>query len=72
MVHPSTKTHKSGKPLRVEPYYNEVFEAFPEVGKIFADAKWLNLCRRLKGFHAQVAMAFADIFNGYQAQVGGL
>jgi len=72
MVRSSTKTHKGGRALRLEPSYHEVYEALPEIGKIFADAGWLEFCRKLKMFHALIAMAFTESFNGYRDRFGGL
>jgi len=32
----------------------------------------MQFIKTLNGFHPQIAMAFTQTFNGYQAQVGGL
>jgi len=72
MVKKSTKSHKGGRALRVEPSFHEVFEVIPDIGKKFTEAGWLGFIQKLKGSHPQIAMAFAHSFNGYEAQVGGL
>jgi len=67
-----TVKHRSGKALRVEPSSHDIFDIYPEIGEKFKKFEWMQFIITLNGYHPQVAMAFAQSFNGFQAQVGGL
>ena len=67
-----TAKHCSGRALRVEPSHHDVFDIYPEIGEKFRKVGWIPFIKALNGYHPQVAMAFAQTFDGFQVQVGGL
>lgn len=66
------KCNKGGHLLRAEPSTGELFEIFPEIAKTFSNTGWLKFCMALKGYHPQIAAAFIQTFNGFEAQVAEL
>jgi len=61
-----------GKLQRKEPNSVVEFVAFPETEEKFKTAGWLGFLHCLKGYHTEVAMAFAKSFDGYEAKIGEL
>jgi len=61
-----------GKLQRKEPNSVIEFVAFPETEEKFKRAGWLGFLQCLKGYHTEVAMAFAKSFDGYEAKIGEL
>jgi len=70
--HHKRKCNKSGHLLRVEPSTADLFEIFPQVAETFSNADWLNFCMSLKGYHPEIATAFIQTFNGFEARVAEL
>lgn len=62
----NTVKHIGGRALRVDPSSHNVFDIYPEIGSRFENVGWMQFIKTFNGFHPQVAMAFAQTFNGYQ------
>lgn len=63
------KCNKGGRLLRVEPSTGDLFDIFLEVAEMFSNADWLIVCITLKGYHPQIAAAFIQTFDGFEARV---
>ena len=61
---------KSGKLQRKEPNDLLEFLAFPECEQMFQETGWLGFLQCLKGYHTEVALAFARSFDGYEEKIG--
>jgi len=61
---------RSGKMLRREPNGPVEFVISPECVKTFEKAGWLGYLQCLRGYHTEVALAFARSFDGHEATIG--
>ena len=61
-----------GKLQRKEPNSVADWVSFPGTEEKFKTAGWLGFLHCLKGYHTEVAMAFAKSFDGYEAKIGEL
>ena len=61
---------RSGKMLRREPNGPVEFVISLECVKTFEKAGWLGYLQCLRGYHTEVALAFASSFDGHEATIG--
>jgi len=46
-----TAKHRTGRILRVEPSFHDVFEIYLEIGEKFRKAGWMPFILALNGYH---------------------
>ena len=63
---------RSGKMVRREPNAPVEFIMNSDCMEVFKRAEWLNYLKFLRGYHTEVALAFAKTFNGHEATIGVL
>ena len=61
---------RSGKMLRREPNSPVDFMISPECMETFKKAGWLGYLQCLRGYHSEIALAFARSFDGHEATIG--
>jgi len=69
-VQDSGSRPRSGKMLRREPNSPVEFMMTSECMETFEKAGWLGYLQCLRGYHSEVALAFARSFDGHEATIG--
>lgn len=69
-VQASASRSRSGKLLRREPNSPVDFMMSPECMETFKKAGWLGYLQCLRGYHSEIALAFARSFDGHEATIG--